>query len=189
MIINFYFDIIWESKVTALLLDGVSPELYLWNPKLFWLLKRDFFLSSWKMILTSVCVVIWDANSFTWTDNVVQCNINEVQILIVIFYIHQSFFCYCIFFLSAIFLIASIVDIQDTFVETGGVATLSALLFSPSPRVMQEAAVALYSIVSDSDQNKHAVIRDQGLDDLAHAARDGTIFCQVSLTTSSSFVK
>ena len=68
---------------------------------------------------------------------------------------------------------------QDTFVESGGVATLSALLFSPSPRVMQEAAVALYSIISDSDQNKHAIIRDQGLDDLAHAARDGTIFCQV----------
>ena len=105
MIINFYFDIIWESKVTALLLDGVSPELYLWNPKLFRLLKRDFFLSSWKMILTSVCVVIWDANSFTWTDNVVQCNINEVQILIVIFYIHQSFSCYCIFFCQQYFLL------------------------------------------------------------------------------------
>ncbi|XP_012945775.1 uncharacterized protein LOC101853990 [Aplysia californica] len=79
--------------------------------------------------------------------------------------------------------ILTIPSIQDTFVESGGVQTLSAVLYSPSPRVMQEAAVALYSIVSDSDENKQAVIRDHGLDDLAHAASEGTIFCQRTIAS------
>ncbi|KAK3790612.1 hypothetical protein RRG08_032890 [Elysia crispata] len=43
---------------------------------------------------------------------------------------------------------------------------------------MQEAAYALYTIVADSEENKHAVVEDHGLDDLVHAAHEGTILCQ-----------
>ena len=49
---------------------------------------------------------------------------------------------------------------QDTFVESGGVTTLSAMLHSPSPRAMQEAASAIYTIVADSEENKQIVAGD-----------------------------
>ncbi|GFO00497.1 vacuolar protein 8 [Plakobranchus ocellatus] len=72
----------------------------------------------------------------------------------------------------------TIPTIQDTFVESGGVRTLSAVLHSHVPRVMQEAAFALYTIVADSEENKYSVVDDHGLDDLVHAAHEGTILCQ-----------
>lgn len=81
----------------------------------------------------------------------------------------------------------TIPSIQDTFVESGGVRTLSAVLHSPVPRVMQEAAYALYTIVADSEENKHAVVEDHGLDDLVHAAHEGTILCQ--RTVASIFLE
>ncbi|GFR79789.1 armadillo BTB arabidopsis protein [Elysia marginata] len=81
----------------------------------------------------------------------------------------------------------TIPSIQDTFVESGGVRTLSAVLHSPVPRVMQEAAYALYTIVADSEDNKHAVVEDHGLDDLVHAAHEGTILCQ--RTVASIFLE
>ncbi|XP_071478715.1 uncharacterized protein [Diadema antillarum] len=64
--------------------------------------------------------------------------------------------------------------IQDQFVENGGVATLTTLLHSRNPRLVQEAITALSYIVSDSEENKHAVIADRGLEDLAHAAKTGS---------------
>ena len=51
---------------------------------------------------------------------------------------------------------------QDTFVESGGVATLMAVLHSPSPRAMQEAAGAIYTIVADAEENKAPVVADRG---------------------------
>ncbi|XP_064610892.1 uncharacterized protein LOC135475078 [Liolophura sinensis] len=72
----------------------------------------------------------------------------------------------------------TIPSIQDAFVETGGVRTLTALLHSPHPRVSQEAAMALYVVVSDSEENKGAVIAEHGLEDLAHAAYHGSLSCQ-----------
>jgi hypothetical protein len=58
---------------------------------------------------------------------------------------------------------------QDNFVEMGGVKTLTALLRSENSRVMQEAASALYTIVSESDEhneqknaNQNAVVSDHG---------------------------
>ena len=44
----------------------------------------------------------------------------------------------------------------------GGVRTLTAVLHSQHPRVMQEAAVALYTIVSEAEHNKSAVVADHG---------------------------
>ena len=51
----------------------------------------------------------------------------------------------------------------------GGVKTLTALLRSENSRVMQEAASALYTIVSESDEhnehksaNQSAVVADHG---------------------------
>nr|KAG5698944.1 hypothetical protein BaRGS_024865 [Batillaria attramentaria] len=46
------------------------------------------------------------------------------------------------------------------------------------PRAMQEAASALYNIVAESEENKAAVVAEHGLEDLSHAAREGTIACQ-----------
>ncbi|XP_076451548.1 uncharacterized protein LOC143287442 [Babylonia areolata] len=74
--------------------------------------------------------------------------------------------------------ILTIPSIQDTFVESGGVATLMAVLHSPSPRAMQEAAGAIYTIVADSEENKATVAADRGLEDLCHAAQNGTLTCQ-----------
>ncbi|KAK7093398.1 uncharacterized protein [Littorina saxatilis] len=79
--------------------------------------------------------------------------------------------------------ILTIPTIQDTFVESGGVGTLMAVLHSPSPRAMQEAANAIYTIVADSEENKSAVVADRGLEDLCHAAQDGTITCQRTVST------
>ncbi|XP_041377932.1 uncharacterized protein LOC121390227 [Gigantopelta aegis] len=72
----------------------------------------------------------------------------------------------------------TIPSVQDAFVDMGGVRTMTAVLHSPHPRVMQEAAVALYTIVSESEHNKSAVVADHGLEDLVHAAYQGTIYCQ-----------
>ncbi|KAK7486049.1 hypothetical protein BaRGS_00022658 [Batillaria attramentaria] len=74
--------------------------------------------------------------------------------------------------------ILTIPTVQDTFVESGGIGTLTAMLHSPSPRAMQEAASALYNIVAESEENKAAVVAEHGLEDLSHAAREGTIACQ-----------
>lgn len=85
-------------------------------------------------------------------------------------------------------------SIQDNFVEMGGVKTLTALLRSENSRVMQEAASALYTIVSESDEhnehknaNQNAVVSDHGVDDLAYASHQGTIFCQ--RTVASIFLE
>ncbi|KAJ8319922.1 hypothetical protein KUTeg_001509 [Tegillarca granosa] len=77
----------------------------------------------------------------------------------------------------------TIPSIQDTLVEMGGVKTLSALLHSENARIMQEAALAIYTIVSESEENKSAVVADHGLDDLAHAANQGTIYCQRTIAS------
>lgn len=74
--------------------------------------------------------------------------------------------------------ILTIPTVQDTFVESGGIGTLTAMLHSRSPRAMQEAASALYNIVAESEENKAAVVVEHGLEDLSHAAREGTISCQ-----------
>ena len=48
------------------------------------------------------------------------------------------------------------------------------MLHSSNERVMQEAATALSYIVSDTEENRQAVVADRGLEDIAHAARTGT---------------
>ncbi|CAC5381300.1 unnamed protein product [Mytilus coruscus] len=85
-------------------------------------------------------------------------------------------------------------SIQDNFVEMGGVKTLTALLRSENSKVMQEAASALYTIVSESDEhnehkssNQSAVVADHGIDDLAYASHQGTIYCQ--RTVASIFLE
>ncbi|XP_056009055.1 uncharacterized protein LOC125663732 isoform X2 [Ostrea edulis] len=77
----------------------------------------------------------------------------------------------------------TIPSIQDNFVEMGGVKALTALLHSENSRIMQEAASAIYGIVSESDEHKSAVVMDHGLDDLAHAAHQGTIICQRTIAS------
>ncbi|XP_060066701.1 uncharacterized protein LOC132546982 [Ylistrum balloti] len=72
----------------------------------------------------------------------------------------------------------TIQSIQDNFVDMNGVQTLTSLLHSENSRIMQEATVNLYTIVSESEENKSSVVADHGLDDLAHAAYQGTIYCQ-----------
>ncbi|XP_033764370.1 uncharacterized protein LOC117345407 [Pecten maximus] len=79
---------------------------------------------------------------------------------------------------EAIAELLTIQSIQDNFVDMNGVQTLTSLLHSENSRIMQEAAVSLYTIVSESEENKSAVVADHGLDDLAHAAYQGTIYCQ-----------
>ena len=51
---------------------------------------------------------------------------------------------------------------QDNFVEMGGVKALTALLHSENSRIMQEAASAIYGIVSESDEHKNSVVMDHG---------------------------
>ncbi|XP_078615359.1 uncharacterized protein LOC144884174 [Branchiostoma floridae x Branchiostoma japonicum] len=63
--------------------------------------------------------------------------------------------------------------IQDKFVEMGGIRTLTAVLHAKDQRVVKEAATALSYIVSDSEENKPAIVADHGLEDLCHAARHG----------------
>ena len=58
--------------------------------------------------------------------------------------------------------------------ESGGITTLTTLLHSRNTRLVQEAVTALSYIVSDSEDNKHAVIADRGLEDLAFAAKNGS---------------
>ncbi|KAK3104942.1 hypothetical protein FSP39_013664, partial [Pinctada imbricata] len=77
----------------------------------------------------------------------------------------------------------TIPSIQDNFVEMGGVKTLTALLNSENSRIMQEAALAIFTIVAESDEHKHVVVMDHGLEDLAHAAYQGTISCQRSIAS------
>ncbi|XP_022286351.2 uncharacterized protein LOC111099210 [Crassostrea virginica] len=77
----------------------------------------------------------------------------------------------------------TIPSIQDNFVEMGGVKALTALLHSENSRIMQEAASAIYGIVSESDEHKNSVVMDHGLDDLAHAAYQGTITCQRTIAS------
>lgn len=79
---------------------------------------------------------------------------------------------------EAIAELLTIQSIQDNFVDMNGVQTLTSLLHSENSRIMQEAADSLYTIVSESEENKSAVVADHGLDDLAHAAYQGTIYCQ-----------
>ena len=57
--------------------------------------------------------------------------------------------------------------------ELGGITTLTTLLHSRYPRLVQEAVTAISYIVVDSEDNKQAVVADRGLDDLAHAAKEG----------------
>ncbi|PIK49983.1 hypothetical protein BSL78_13135 [Apostichopus japonicus] len=64
--------------------------------------------------------------------------------------------------------------IQDQFVEAGGVTTLSTILHSQNKRLVQEAATALSYIVADSDENKQVVAAERGLEDLSHAAKNGS---------------
>lgn len=71
----------------------------------------------------------------------------------------------------------TIQSIQDTYVEMGGVRSLMTLLHSNDARVMQEASRALY-LICQSDENRHAVVEDHGLTELAHAARFGSIETQ-----------
>jgi hypothetical protein len=70
------------------------------------------------------------------------------NIFILLMYLFLFFVDYCTF--------------QDTFVESGGVLTLCALLHSRSSRAMQEAAGAIYTIVADSEENKQKVAADRG---------------------------
>ena len=65
-------------------------------------------------------------------------------------------------------------SIKDQFVELGGVGTLTTLLHSSNERVVQEAATALSYIVSDTEENRQAVVAEHGLEDIAHAAKTGT---------------
>ncbi|XP_062575791.1 uncharacterized protein LOC134237671, partial [Saccostrea cucullata] len=60
----------------------------------------------------------------------------------------------------------TIPSIQDNFVEIGGVKALTALLHSENSRIMQEAASAIYGIVSESDEHKSAVVMDHGSNEL-----------------------
>ncbi|KAI0237039.1 hypothetical protein LSAT2_012485 [Lamellibrachia satsuma] len=70
--------------------------------------------------------------------------------------------------------------IQDTFVEMGGVRTLTALLRSKNHRIVYQVTSALSYIVSDSDDNKNVIVTDhgQGLEDLCYAAHTDNLACQ-----------
>ncbi|XP_071109171.1 uncharacterized protein [Haliotis cracherodii] len=85
--------------------------------------------------------------------------------------------------LEAIRELLTIPSIQDTFVNMGNVSKLTALLHSQCPRVMQAAASTIFTIVNESEENKSVIIADHGLEDLAHAARNGTIACQQSVAS------
>ena len=52
--------------------------------------------------------------------------------------------------------------IQDSFVEMGGMKTLTALLHSSEPRTVKEAASALSYMVSESEENQHIVVQESG---------------------------
>lgn len=66
-------------------------------------------------------------------------------------------------------------NIQDQFIEIGGARTLCALLHSNSQRLMNEAVMAISYIVADSDGNKHALVAEDGLFDLASATKKATM--------------
>ncbi|KAK3599107.1 hypothetical protein CHS0354_016366 [Potamilus streckersoni] len=80
----------------------------------------------------------------------------------------------------------TIPSIQDNFVEMGGVRNFTALLHSSNSRIVQEAASALY-IICQNDDNRHSVVADHGLNDLSHAAQNGTILTQ--RTVASIFLE
>ncbi|ESO99473.1 hypothetical protein LOTGIDRAFT_231090 [Lottia gigantea] len=69
-------------------------------------------------------------------------------------------------------------SIQEIFLRSGGCRSLLTALNSPNQRVMYEAANALYTIVSESEDNKQALIQGHGIEDLAHAGREGKVTCQ-----------
>ncbi|KAL5013984.1 hypothetical protein ScPMuIL_008254 [Solemya velum] len=85
--------------------------------------------------------------------------------------------------LEAIAELSTIPSIQDAFVTMGGVHCLTALLHSPNERVMQEAANILYVVVEESEENKPLIIADHGLEDLNHAAYNGTPYCQQTIAS------
>ncbi|ELT98694.1 hypothetical protein CAPTEDRAFT_227098 [Capitella teleta] len=68
--------------------------------------------------------------------------------------------------------------IQDNFIEIGGVRSLTALLHSPSARVVYQCATAISYIVSDAEENRSSIVADHGLEDLAHAAKMPNSVCQ-----------
>lgn len=68
--------------------------------------------------------------------------------------------------------------IQDTFVEMGGVRTLTALLRSKNHRIVYQVTSALSYIVSDSDDNKSFIVTGHGLEDLCYAANTDNLACQ-----------
>ncbi|XP_067951093.1 uncharacterized protein [Watersipora subatra] len=72
-------------------------------------------------------------------------------------------------------------QIQDKFVEIGGVKHLTALLHSRGERCVQEAMTAISYVVQDSEQNKHAVIADRGLEDLSKVAYHKNLSSQRTL--------
>ena len=52
--------------------------------------------------------------------------------------------------------------LQDQFIEMGGARTLCALLHSSNERLIFEAAMTISYIVSDSENNRKAIIDDEG---------------------------
>ncbi|KAL3862360.1 hypothetical protein ACJMK2_008332 [Sinanodonta woodiana] len=81
----------------------------------------------------------------------------------------------------------TIPSIQDNFVEMGGVRNFTALLHSSNSRIVQEAALALYTICQNDDNRHSIVVAEHGLDDLSHAAEKGTILTQ--RTVASIFLE
>ncbi|XP_074655461.1 uncharacterized protein LOC141909031 isoform X2 [Tubulanus polymorphus] len=69
-------------------------------------------------------------------------------------------------------------DLQDQFIDEGGLRSLTAVLRSSNERLVYEAATALSYIVSETDENKSAVINDHGLEDLCYAAGNSSVACQ-----------
>ncbi|XP_033113877.1 uncharacterized protein LOC117114336 [Anneissia japonica] len=80
--------------------------------------------------------------------------------------------------IEAVAELLTIPAIQDQFVEMGGVSTLTTLLHSSNKRIIQEAVTAISYIVSDSEDNKYAIVADRGLEDLAHAAYNSSVLTQ-----------
>ncbi|XP_050412205.1 uncharacterized protein LOC126827070 [Patella vulgata] len=74
-------------------------------------------------------------------------------------------------------------SMQDTFVKMGGCRSLSAALHSSHSRAVQEAANAIYIIVSESEENKNNVIADRGIEDLAHVAYEGNTVSQRTIAS------
>ncbi|CAD5115474.1 DgyrCDS4444 [Dimorphilus gyrociliatus] len=69
-------------------------------------------------------------------------------------------------------------SIQESFIEKGGITTMSALLRTNNSRLVANASSAIQIIVSETDENKVAFADRQGLQDLAYAAKRATISTQ-----------